>query len=78
MKKGFNRNHKVIGDILRNDPGLIAALREEAEALAVDSGGQVYQQETDRARFVVAVRDHEQAIDGKLTKAVGKRGKTLK
>lgn len=76
-KEGFKRNHKNVGWILKNDPGLIAALKAEAEALAKDSGGEVVQDETDRARFAVIVGAHEQAINGKLTKAVGRRGRTL-
>lgn len=75
-KQGFKRDAKVIADILKHDPGLQAALKAEAEALAKDSGGVVEQRETDRAQFVV-VPAHEQAIHGSLTKAVGKRGKTL-
>lgn len=77
-KKGFNRNHKAIGDILKHDPGLIAALEAEAESLRKEAGGWVTQYETDRAVFGVYVRAEDQAIRGSLTKAVGKRGKTLK
>lgn len=76
-KSGFKRDAKVVSDILRNDPGLQAALKAEAEALAKDSGGTVEQDETDRAVFRVIVRAEDQAINGSLTKAVGKRGKTL-
>lgn len=76
-KQGFKRDRKAIGDILKHDPGLIAALQAEAEALAKDAGGEVVQDETDRARFAVVVGAHEQAINGKLTKAVGRRGRTL-
>ncbi len=76
-KQGFKRDAKVIGQILKTDPGLLAALKAEAETLAKDSGGTVDQDETDRAVFRVTVRAEDQAINGSLTKAVGKRGKTL-
>lgn len=76
-KQGYNRDAKAISNILKNDPGLKAALRAEAEALAKDSGGEVIEYETDRAVFAVQVHDYDQARDGVLTKAVGRRGKTL-
>lgn len=76
-KQGFKRDAKVISAILKSDPGLLARLKAEAESLAKDSGGEIEQYQTDRAVFGVKVPAHEQAINGALTKAVGKRGKTL-
>jgi hypothetical protein len=75
MAKGVKLNYAAIGKILKSEPGLIAALKAEAEAMASDSGGEVEQYETDRAAFQVSVPAHEQAINGKLTKALGRRGK---
>lgn len=76
-KQGFKRDYKVVSQILRSDPGLLAALKAAAEEIAKDAGGEVVEYETDRAVFGVQVEAHEQAINGSLTKAVGKRGKTL-
>lgn len=76
-KPGFKRDSKVIAQILKHDPGLLAALRAAAEGIAKDAGGEVVEYVTDRAVFGVKVPAHEQAIHGSVTKAVGARGGTL-
>lgn len=72
MAKVFKLDTAGGEEILKQFPGLLAALKSAAEGFAKDSGGTVTQSESDRARFEVSVPAHEQAIDGKLTKALGK------
>lgn len=77
VKAGFNRDAKVIGDILKNDPGVQAAILAAAQSIAQETGGTLDVFTTDRYVVSVNVPGERQARDGVLTKAVGSRGGTL-
>lgn len=73
-KQGFVRDAKAIGDILKTDPGIAAALDEEAAKL---SGKSTKRFTTDRQIVVVLFDAEDQAVNGVATKALGRRGRTL-
>jgi len=76
-RQGFRGNRKVIGQILRSDPGVGAALDKIADEVAARSGGQVEKGMTDRQTRIVKVGAADQAVDGVATKALGSLGLTL-
>ena len=71
-RKGFQTNRKVIGDILKNDPGVVAALRSIGDDAKNRAGGDAELREytTDRHVVSLEVDAEEQAIDGVGTRAV--------
>lgn len=75
-KKGFVANKAGIGRILREDPGIGAALDAIAEPAAAEAGGTVDAYVTDRQVRSVLVDPEDQAIEGVGTRAMGRRGMT--
>lgn len=69
-RAGFTANKRVIGKMLRTDPGVGAALDDIAGAAADRAGGTVRKYVTDRQVVAVEVGAEEQAIDGAATKAM--------
>lgn len=76
-KQGFKGNRAVIGRILREDPGVAAALDAVADPVAGRSGGTVRKYVTDRQVVSVEVDAEAQAVDGAATRALGEQGLTL-
>lgn len=76
-KQGFVPNRKNIGLILKEDPGIGAALDAVADPVADRSGGTVTTGKTDRQTRVIHVPAEDQAVDGAVTKALGEQGLTL-
>lgn len=68
-KQGFVANKSVIGQMLKSDPGVGAALDDIADDMAGQSGGTVESYVTDRQARAVVVSAEAQAIDGVATKA---------
>lgn len=77
-KEGFVRNKAAVGRILKNDPGIQAALDAIANPLADKAGGTVKSYTTDRAVRTVMVDGAAQAKDGVATKAAGELGLGLR
>lgn len=75
-KKGFRRNAKTVSNILKNDPGLKAAVRAAAEKVAGNVGSEavIVEFETDRYVAGVQVGAVSQARDGVATRAAGASG----
>lgn len=76
-KQGFIPNRKNIGRILREDPGVAAALNAIADPVASRSGGTKREYVTDRQVVAVEVDAEAQAVDGVTTRALGEQGLTL-
>lgn len=76
-RAGFIPNRKVIRSILRDDPGVGAALDAIADPAAAQSGGTVRAYKTDRQVRSLEVDADEQAVNGAATKALGSQGLTL-
>lgn len=76
-RQGFIPNRKVIRSILRDDPGVGAALDAIAEPAAANAGGDVRAYKTDRQVRSIEVDADEQAVNGVATKALGAQGLTL-
>lgn len=76
-KQGFVANRAGIGRIMKNDPGIQAALDAIADPLAEKAGGKVEAFTTDRAVRAVVVDAADQAKDGVATKAAGEMGLRL-
>mgnify|MGYP000872310544 FL=1 len=77
QRAGFRGNRKVIGRILREDPGVAAALEAIADPVAERSGGTKRKYVTDRQVVSIEVDAEAQAIDGVATRALGEQGLTL-
>lgn len=79
-KQGFKRNAKTVGNILKNDPKLKAAVRAAAEKVAKNIGDEatIIEYETDRYVAGVQVGADRQAKDGVATRAAGAVGLTPK
>lgn len=73
-RQGFVANRKAIGRILKNDPGIQAALEAIAGPIAAQAGGEVDSYTTDRAVRAVIVDGAAQAKDGVATKAAAQLG----
>lgn len=73
-RQGFVANRKAIGDILKKDAGIQAALEAIAGPIAEKAGGAVDAYTTDRAVRTVMVDGAAQAKDGVATKAAGELG----
>lgn len=80
-RRGFKRNAKAIGDILKNDEGGKAAVMAAAKRVLaeIQSGannasaeGSITEYETDRYVAGVTVRADDQARDGVATKAANR------
>ncbi|MCV7255682.1 hypothetical protein H7J86_26305 [Mycobacterium hackensackense] len=71
-RQGFKPNRKVIGNILKHDPGVVAAVDEIAEDARRRVGGDatVRTYTTDRHVASLEVDAEEQAVDGVGTRAV--------
>ena len=76
-RQGFIPNRKVIRSILRDDPGVGAALDAIADPAAASAGGEVRAYKTDRQVRSIEVDADEQAVNGAATKALGAQGLTL-
>lgn len=76
-RQGFTGNRAVIGRILREDPGLAAALDAVADPVAARSDGTKRKYVTDRQVVSVEVDAEAQAVDGVATRALGEQGLTL-
>jgi hypothetical protein len=76
-KQGFVANRAGIGNILKQDLGIQAALDALAEPMAQKAGGHVDAYTTDRAVRAVVVDGESQAKDGAATKAAGALGLRL-
>lgn len=76
-RQGFRGNRRVIAQILREDPGVGAALDAVAGPVAARSGGTVRSYVTDRQVRSVEVDAEAQAVDGVATRALGEQGLTL-
>lgn len=71
-RAGFKRNHKVIGQILKADPGAHAAVRAAAEKILAsmnDPEAYLEEYETDRSVVGVVVPADSQAKHGTATRA---------
>lgn len=77
QRGGFKGNRRVIGEILKSDPGVGAALDAIADPVAARAGGRVRKYVTDRQVRSVEVDAADQAINGSATKALGEQGLTL-
>ena len=76
-KAGFRRNGKTISQILKNDPGLQAAVKAAAEKVAAQiPGARIDEYTTDRYVAGVVVPAVDQARDGVATRAAGQAGLT--
>lgn len=71
-RKGFRGNRAAIGRILRDDPGIGAALEAIAERTADESGGTVRKYTTDRQVVAVDVGAEDQAVNGAGTRAINR------
>ena len=74
-KQGFHRNSKAIGNILKNDPGLHAALVEAGNTILAhtnDPEAFLEEYETDRDVVGVVVPADKQAKYGTATRAAQK------
>ena len=69
-RQGFRGNRRVIGQILKSDPGMKSAVNAAAGFVAKRSGGTVRTYTTDRHVAAVEVNAEDQAVDGVATKAV--------
>ena len=76
-RAGFIPNKKVIGEILRSDPGIGAALDAIADPAAERDGVEVRSYVTDRQVRSIEVDGVAQVKDGAATKALGDQGLTL-
>lgn len=76
-RQGFIPNRRVIRSILRDDPGVGAALDAIADPAAASAGGEVRAYKTDRQVRSIEVDADEQAVNGVATKALGAQGLTL-
>jgi hypothetical protein len=72
----FVLDKAVVGDIMKHDPNLIAAVDAAARKVLPDAGpnAQVHYYTTDRHVAGISVPAIEQARDGRLTKAAGLHG----
>lgn len=72
----FKLNRKTVANIAKNDPKLAAAVDDTADDLKSDSGpnATVDHYTTDRHVAGISVPRLDQARDGRLTRAVGRRG----
>lgn len=77
-RQGFQPNRAGIGQILKTDPGIIAAVTTAAEELAARApGATVDTYTTDRFVAAIVVDGESQAKDGTATKAAGELGLRL-
>lgn len=76
-RQGFAGNRATIGRILREDPGVAAALDAVADPVAARSDGTKRKYVTDRQVVSVEVDAEAQAVDGAVTRALGEQGLTL-
>lgn len=69
----FVLDKAVVGDIMKHDPGLIAAVDAAAKPIARDAGptARLHTYTTDRHVAGITVPAIDQAKHGRLTKAVG-------
>ena len=74
QKEGFRGNRRVIGRILREDPGLGAALEAVANPVAEQTGASIRKYVTDRQVVSLGVDAEDQAVDGTVTRAFGSLG----
>lgn len=74
QRQGFRGNRRVIGRILREDPGLAAALDAVADPVAAKTGASVRKYVTDRQVVSLGVDAEDQAVNGSVTKAFGSLG----
>lgn len=68
-RRGFRGNRRVIGQILKSDPGVQGAVDRAAGFIATRAGGTVRTYTTDRHVAAVEVNAEDQAIDGVATRA---------
>lgn len=76
----FTLDTAVIGQILKTDPGLIAAVNAAAAQVLLDAGphAKIHYYTTDRHVAGITVPAIDQAKHGHLTKALGKNGVQMK
>jgi hypothetical protein len=74
QRAGFRGNRRVISQILREDPGVAEALDAIAGPVASESGGEIRKYTTDRQVVSISVPAEDQAVDGTVTRALGRQG----